>query len=221
MDWNTINLSRNNQTLGDLFCVFFPKYVYIVYECPTFASASVKWPWRIWGKSTIIYIHKNMFGPHWHAPTGLCHHDGCRYPDAKSAPCHQQSPCWFSFDSTALYKNTYIALQPLSKLYHYNDVIMGAIACQITSLTIVFSTVYLDIDQRKYQSSASLAFVRGIHRRPVNSPQMASNAENVSIWWRHHDSGEVGRSETHWFLCYCWIRFLMEITLYEKSITVF
>ena len=47
---------------------------------------------------------------------------------------------------------------------------MGAIASQITSLAIVFSTVYLDTDQRKHQSSASLAFVRGIHRRPVNSP---------------------------------------------------
>ena len=47
---------------------------------------------------------------------------------------------------------------------------MGTIASQITSLTIVFSTVYLDADQRKHQSSASLAFVRGIHRRPVNSP---------------------------------------------------
>ena len=52
----------------------------------------------------------------------------------------------------------------------YNDVIMGAIASQITSLTIVFSTVYLDTDQRKHQSSASLAFVWGIRRRPVNSP---------------------------------------------------
>ena len=50
------------------------------------------------------------------------------------------------------------------------DVIMGTIASQITSLAIVFSTVYLDTDQRKHQSSASLAFVRGIHRRPVNSP---------------------------------------------------
>ena len=47
---------------------------------------------------------------------------------------------------------------------------MGAIASQITSLTIVYSTVYSDVDQRKYQSSASLAFVRGIHRGPVNSP---------------------------------------------------
>ena len=53
---------------------------------------------------------------------------------------------------------------------YYNDVIMGAIAPQITSLTIVYSTVYSDADQRKHQSSASLAFVRGIHRRPVNSP---------------------------------------------------
>ena len=46
---------------------------------------------------------------------------------------------------------------------------MGTIASQITSLTIVYS-VYLDADQRKHQSSASLAFVQGIHRGPVNSP---------------------------------------------------
>ena len=52
---------------------------------------------------------------------------------------------------------------------HYNDVIMGAMASQITSLTIVYSTVYSGTDQRKCQSSASLAFVRGIHRWPVNS----------------------------------------------------
>ena len=52
---------------------------------------------------------------------------------------------------------------------HYNDVRMDAIASQITSLTIVYSTVYSDADQRKHQSSASLAF-RRIHRWPVNSP---------------------------------------------------
>ena len=49
---------------------------------------------------------------------------------------------------------------------HYNDVIMGAMASQTTSLTIVNSTVYSGADQ----SSASLAFVRGIHRWPMNSP---------------------------------------------------
>ena len=45
---------------------------------------------------------------------------------------------------------------------------MGEIASQITSLTIVYSTVYSDADQKKHQSSASLAFVGGIHRGPVN-----------------------------------------------------
>ena len=53
---------------------------------------------------------------------------------------------------------------------HNCDVIMNTIASQITSLTIVYLTVNSGIDQRKHQSSASLAFVRGIHRRPVNSP---------------------------------------------------
>ena len=47
---------------------------------------------------------------------------------------------------------------------------MDAMASQITSLSIVYLTVYSDVDQRKRQNSASLAFVRGIHRGPVNSP---------------------------------------------------
>ena len=47
---------------------------------------------------------------------------------------------------------------------------MRTMASQITSLTIVYSTVYAGADQRKYQNSALLAFVRGIHRWPVNSP---------------------------------------------------
>ena len=49
-------------------------------------------------------------------------------------------------------------------------VIMTMMASQITSLTIVYSTVCSCEDQRKHQSSTSLAFVRGIHRWPVNSP---------------------------------------------------
>ena len=53
---------------------------------------------------------------------------------------------------------------------HYSDAIMDAMASQITSPTIVYSIVYSGADQRKHQSSASLAFVRGIHRWPVNSP---------------------------------------------------
>ena len=53
---------------------------------------------------------------------------------------------------------------------HYGDVVMSMMASQITSLTIVYSTIYSGADQIKHQSSASLAFVRGIHRSPVNSP---------------------------------------------------
>ena len=51
------------------------------------------------------------------------------------------------------------------------DVIMGAIASQITSLTIVYSTIYSDADQRKHESSASLAFVRGIPWIPRTNGQ--------------------------------------------------
>ena len=47
---------------------------------------------------------------------------------------------------------------------------MSSMASQITSLTIVYSTIYSGADQSKHQSSASLVFVRGIHRGPVNSP---------------------------------------------------
>ena len=52
---------------------------------------------------------------------------------------------------------------PFQKL-HYNDVKMGAVASQVTSLTAVHWTVYSDADQRKHQSSMSLAFVLGIYR---------------------------------------------------------
>ena len=54
--------------------------------------------------------------------------------------------------------------------FHYDDVIMTMLASQITSLTVVYSIVYSDVNQRKHQSSASLAFVREIHRGPVNFP---------------------------------------------------
>ena len=55
---------------------------------------------------------------------------------------------------------------------------MSAKTSQITSLTIVYSTVYSAADQWKHLSSASL-----VGEFPA---QRASNAENVSIWWCHH-----------------------------------
>ena len=54
--------------------------------------------------------------------------------------------------------------------FHFCDVIKTVLTSQITSLTIVYSTIYSGTDQRKHQSSASLAFVQGIHQSLVNSP---------------------------------------------------
>ena len=53
---------------------------------------------------------------------------------------------------------------------HYDDVTMSLMASKFTSLAIVYPTVYSGAEQREHQSFASLAFVRGIHRGPVNSP---------------------------------------------------
>ena len=86
---------------------------------------------------------------------------------------------WFEMLSRPLWRHRNDLVSSWSLLYskarqvkdrHNNDVIIGAMASQIPNRTIVYSTVYLSADQRKYQSSASLAFVWGIHRWPVNSP---------------------------------------------------
>ena len=80
---------------------------------------------------------------------------------------------------------------------HYNDVTMSEIASQITSLTIVYSILHSDADQRKHQSSASLAFVWGSHRGTVNSPHKwpvtrkmfpfddVIMCHALTLWWRH------------------------------------
>ena len=72
--------------------------------------------------------------------------------------------CW---NMIKKYKQTFMFAKMNSAwqgLNHNNDVIMTTIASQITSLTAVYSAVYSDADQRKHRSSASLAFVWGIHR---------------------------------------------------------
>ena len=71
---------------------------------------------------------------------------------------------------------------------HYSDVIMGLIASQITSLAVVYSTVYSDADKKNPSKLRVTGLCAG--NSPVTGEfpaQMASNAENVSIWWRHHD----------------------------------
>ena len=81
-------------------------------------------------------------------------------------PTHSEIP----HKTAHLIANQYFEIEYYFSALHYSDVVMGVMASQITSLPIVYLTVYSGADQRKYQSSASLAFVRGIHRGPVNSP---------------------------------------------------
>ena len=72
---------------------------------------------------------------------------------------------------------------------HYSDVIINTMASQITNVSIICSIVCSGADQRKHQSSALLALCEG-NPPPVTTgfpSQRASNAENVSAWWRHRE----------------------------------
>ena len=65
---------------------------------------------------------------------------------------------------------------------------MGAIASQIISLTIVYSTVYAGADQRKTSKLRVTSLCAGISPVTGDFPaQTASNPENVPIWWRRRD----------------------------------
>ena len=84
--------------------------------------------------------------------------------------CNESVPnlCWqHRVHNSSLQVHSYYLV---TDSLHYCDAIMGTVASQITSLAILYTTVYPDADQSKHQSSASLAFVWGIHRGPVNSP---------------------------------------------------
>ena len=90
------------------------------------------------------------------------------------------------FDATVINSQTFIILA-----VHYNDVIMGPLASQFTSFAIVYPIVYSDADKK-----TSKLLVTGLCAG--NSPgtgefpaQMASYAENVTIWWHHHVIGET------------------------------
>ena len=74
-------------------------------------------------------------------------------------------------DFTSLVKDHVTAKQHQNYDYDFLDALQwrhnGRGGVSITSFTIVYSTVYSSADQKKHQSSASLAFVRGINRSPV------------------------------------------------------
>ena len=99
---------------------------------------------------------------------------------------------------------------------------MGAIASQIISLTIVYSIVYSDVDQRKHKSSTSLAFVQGIHRVRVNSPHkwpvmrkmfpfddVIMNHNDINFNLLVHEISDTSRSERV-------IRYVYDMSTFSK-----
>ena len=103
---------------------------------------------------------------------------------------------WFETPSRPLWRhcndkwNMGVVGTPIgaSGWWHYNDIIMSAMASQIIRVSSAYPTVCSDVDQRKHQSSASLAFVREIHLWPVNSPPKGSlkrekfPVDGVTMW---------------------------------------
>ena len=95
-----------------------------------------------------------------------------------NVPCEVQSSPTFPF--------RYDNCNHIKDICHYGDVMMGTMASQITSLTIVYSIVNQGADQRKHQKLRLTGLCAGSSPVTGEFPaQMASNAENVSIWWRH------------------------------------
>ena len=92
--------------------------------------------------------------------------------------------------------------------FHYNDVTMSAMASQSTNPTIVYSSVYRGTDRKKPSKAPRRGFCAGSSPVSCEVPaQRASNAENVSIWWRHHVYQQhltlcrAHSLSTHVFLC--------------------
>ena len=115
---------------------------------------------------------------------------------------------------------------------------MGMIASQITSLMIVYSIVYSDADQRKHQSSASLAFVQGIHRGPVNSlhkwpvtrkmfpfddvimDTMQCRYNVVSFLWNPYKRHPIAYWLGWGMGCLLWVQILIDILLQSLQLCI-
>ena len=111
---------------------------------------------------------------------------------------HNQVMIIGNTDVTIFYSITSLSV----KCCHYSDVMVSAMASQVTSLRIVYSTFDSSADQTKYQSSASLASVRGTRRWPMISPHkgpMKQKCFNLMkptcVMWISHQAARL------WILC--------------------
>ena len=116
--------------------------------------------------------------------------------------------CWvlhLSSCSTTLY------------ICHYNDFIMNAMASRITGVSSVCSTVCSGADQRKHQSSASLTFVGGIHRWPVNSPHKWPVTRKIFPFMTYHGHRTRHRSTG---LAYTLAKSYCQVAPYHPKVTL-
>ena len=93
------------------------------------------------------------------------------------------------FSQITLNTNSFYLLLLQTPPLHYSDVIMGAMASQITSPTIVYSSVYSGVDKKNPKTSKLRVTDLWAGNSSVTGEfptQMASDAGNVSMWWRHH-----------------------------------
>ena len=108
----------------------------------------------------------------------------------------------YKYSINVIYRYQYCVL-------HYSDVMMSTMASQITGISSVYSTVCCGADQRKHQSLASLVFVRGIHRCPVNSPHKGPVTQKmfpfddvimVKLFDTHHIGVHARSKHTHRYI---------------------
>ena len=119
-------------------------------------------------------------------------------------PMHQDPLLVFTFMTSLA---TCWTLGPCD-IKHYNDVIMSAMTSQTKGVSITCSTVCSGADQRKHQSVASLAFVRGIHRWAVDSPHKGPVTrkmcpfDDVIMYWMNLQVAclyeHIWRHKTEW-----------------------
>ena len=155
--------------------------IHFVYTCDSLlshldiTSAKVSNDYDVGYNRIVWCIHVFMTScTHHHTGKRKCHFDEVFISDCSGSCDFNNFRCsrWQKFRQNDISFLMYMLSRHSCTIYpiYYSDVIMSAAASQITSVSIVCSTICLGAEQRKYQGSASLAFVRGIHRWPVDSP---------------------------------------------------
>ena len=165
---------------GNAVCEWWPHISFSVWNKTVKLSTSSVWD--LWGRQ-ISTASSSLF----HVPNGFAmKHERstrCRAsrsvkqsnPAARySGPLDPVNPeLHHSPDQLLIYSSTRTAYkfkpEEEDTALHYSDVIMSAMASQITGVSIVYSTVCSGADQGKHQSSTSLASVRETHRWPMKS----------------------------------------------------